>query len=73
MMRYIHPCVCGGLVILAVTFSVTMLLVDLVYTIVDPRLKDEYNASSKMAAQKRNMKKSKKAAQKAQQAQGAEA
>lgn len=47
------PAVCGGLVILAITFSVTMLLVDLIYTIVDPRLKDEYNASSKMAAQKR--------------------
>ena len=67
------PCVCGGLVILAVTFSVTMLLVDLVYTIVDPRLKDEYNASSKMAAQRRNLKKSKKAAKNAPQAQGAEA
>jgi len=54
------PAVCGGLVILAITFSVTMLVVDLLYAVVDPRLKDEYNAASKMAKQKRMMKKAKK-------------
>ncbi|MDO5332269.1 MAG: ABC transporter permease [Bacillota bacterium] len=54
------PAVCGGLVILAITFSVVMLLVDLVYTVVDPRLKDEFNAASKMAAQKRAFKKAAK-------------
>lgn len=54
------PSVCGGLVILAITFSVVMLCVDLIYTVVDPRLKDEFNAASKMAAQKRAFKKAAK-------------
>ena len=58
------PAVCGGLVILAITFSVTMLVVDIIYTVVDPRLKDEFNAKEKMAAQKRAMKKAAKAAAK---------
>ena len=41
------PCVQGGLVVLAVTFSVVMLLVDLLYTVIDPRLKTEFQAKGK--------------------------
>ena len=41
------PQVQGGIIILALTFSVVMLLVDIVYTIVDPRLKTEFKAKKK--------------------------
>lgn len=59
------PSVQGGLVLLAVCFSVVMLCMDLIYTVVDPRLKDEFNAKSKMAANKRAAKKKAKEAAKA--------
>ena len=43
----------GGLAFLAVVFSFVMLFIDLLYTVIDPRLKDEFNANNKMAANKR--------------------
>lgn len=42
------PAVQGGLIVLALSFSVVMLLVDLVYTVVDPRLKTEFNNKNKI-------------------------
>lgn len=56
------PSVQGGLMLLAVCFSVVMLCMDLIYTVVDPRLKDEFNAKSKMA---KNIKAAKKKAKQA--------
>lgn len=56
------PSVQGGLMLLAVCFSVVMLCMDLIYTVVDPRLKDEFNAKSKMA---KNIKAAKKKAKEA--------
>lgn len=43
-----YPAVCGSVVILAIVFTLVNLLVDIVYTIVDPRLKSEY-ASKKLS------------------------
>lgn len=59
------PSVQGGLMLLAVCFSIVMLCMDLIYTVVDPRLKDEFNAQSKMAANRRAAKKKAKEATKA--------
>lgn len=59
------PSVQGGLMLLAVCFSVVMLCMDLIYTVVDPRLKDEFNAKSKMAKNARAAKKKAKQAAKA--------
>jgi len=56
------PSVQGGLVLLAICFSVVMLCMDLIYTVVDPRLKDEFNAKSKMAKNLREAKKKAKEA-----------
>ncbi|MBQ8305791.1 MAG: ABC transporter permease [Blautia sp.] len=47
------PSVQGGIVILAITFSVVMLLVDIVYTIVDPRLKTEFQSRNKIRRHKK--------------------
>ena len=47
------PAVQGGLAFLAVVFSFVMLFIDLLYTVIDPRLKDEFNAKNKMAANRR--------------------
>ena len=47
------PCVQGGIVVLAITFSFVMLLVDIVYTIVDPRLKTEFQAKNKIRPKKK--------------------
>lgn len=55
------PSVTGGLVIMAISFSIVMLVMDILYTVIDPRLKDAFNAKNKMAAQKRAMKKAEKA------------
>lgn len=41
------PAVQGGIIILAITFSIVMLIVDLIYTVVDPRLKTEFQAKAK--------------------------
>lgn len=47
------PSVQGGLVILAMSFSIVMLLMDLLYTAADPRLKDEFENKNKLNANKR--------------------
>ena len=44
------PSVQGGIVVLAITFSIVMLLVDITYTIVDPRLKSEFEEKNKIRA-----------------------
>lgn len=41
------PIVQGGTIFLAITFSLCMLVVDLLYAAVDPRIKAQYSASSK--------------------------
>jgi len=51
------PSVAGGLLFLAIVFSFVMLFIDILYTVIDPRLKDEFNAKNKMAANKRAAKK----------------
>ena len=38
--------------ILFLAFSIVMLLVDLIYTFVDPRLKSEFNAKNKIRSKK---------------------
>lgn len=47
------PSVQGGIVMLALAFSIVMLLVDLIYTFVDPRLKSEFEAKNKIVRKKR--------------------
>lgn len=47
------PAVQGGVIILAITFTVLNLLVDLSYTVVDPRLKTSLMSSSKMRKARR--------------------
>ena len=46
------PSVQGGIVMLAFAFSIVMLLVDLIYTFVDPRLKSEFEAKNKIVRKK---------------------
>lgn len=48
-----YPAVQGGVVILAVTYTIVNLIADLSYTIVDPRLKTEFSSGS---ARKRQIK-----------------
>ncbi len=59
------PAVQGGLAFLALVFSFVMLFIDLLYTVIDPRLKDEFNAKNKLAANKRAAKKKAREAAKA--------
>lgn len=47
------PAVQGGIILLAFSFSIVMLLVDLVYTFVDPRLKSEFDAKNKIVRKKK--------------------
>ncbi len=47
------PAVQGGIIMLAFAFSIVMLLVDLVYTFVDPRLKSEFDAKNKIVRKKK--------------------
>jgi len=49
------PAVQGGIIVLALSFSVVMLLVDLVYTFVDPRLKSEFDAKNKIKRRKKEV------------------
>ena len=42
-----YPVVQGGSIILAIAFSIAMLLIDLLYAAVDPRIKAKYIASGK--------------------------
>ncbi|MCQ2406689.1 MAG: ABC transporter permease [Oscillospiraceae bacterium] len=50
------PAVQGGLVLLAVSFSIVMLLVDIAYTIVDPRLRSEFKMDKKKKAKAKSVK-----------------
>jgi peptide/nickel transport system permease protein len=59
------PAVQGGLAFLAVVFSIVMLFIDLLYTVIDPRLKDEFNAKNKMKANRRAAKRAARAAARA--------
>ena len=40
-----YPAVRGGVLVLAVCFSIVILIVDLIYALVDPRLKDQYKSA----------------------------
>ena len=42
-----YPVVQGGVLLLALTFSVVNLLVDILYAYVDPRIKSQYSRSKK--------------------------
>ncbi|NLT40522.1 MAG: ABC transporter permease [Clostridiales bacterium] len=46
------PSIQGGIVLLALAFSVTMLVMDLLYTAIDPRLRAEFKAKNKIRAKK---------------------
>lgn len=59
------PAVQGGLAFLALVFSFVMLFIDLLYTLIDPRIKDEFDAKNKLAATKRAAKKRAREAAKA--------
>ena len=65
------PSVAGGLLFLAIVFSFVMLFIDILYTIIDPRLKDEFNARNKMAANRRAAKRKAREAARAAKAQEA--
>lgn len=43
-----YPVVQGGVIFLAIAFSVCMLIVDLVYAAVDPRIKAQYEVKKKV-------------------------
>jgi len=49
------PAVQGGIVLLAISFSVIMLIMDLLYTAIDPRLKAEFKKKLKVSARKRKL------------------
>ena len=42
-----YPVVQGGVLFVAVIFALSMLLVDILYTYVDPRMKSRYESSAK--------------------------
>ena len=46
------PCVQGGIVVLSISVSIIMLIVDIIYTIVDPRLKTEFQKKNKARRKK---------------------
>ena len=47
-----YPVVQGGSIFLAITFSICMLIVDLLYAAVDPRIKAQYEGQSKRKVKK---------------------
>ena len=47
-----YPVVQGGTIFLAITFSLCMLIVDLLYAAVDPRIKAQYEGQSKKKVKK---------------------
>lgn len=47
------PSVQGGLVVTAITFSLVMLVVDLLYTAIDPRLQSEFRKKNKIGSRKK--------------------
>lgn len=52
-----YPVVQAGSILLAVVFSVSMLVVDLLYAAVDPRIKAQYSSSSKGKGGRKNVSK----------------
>ena len=40
-----YPAVRGGVIIIAICFSIIMLIVDIIYALVDPRIRDQYDNS----------------------------
>jgi peptide/nickel transport system permease protein len=48
-----YPVVQGGSIVVAITFSLIMLLVDLLYAAVDPRIKGQYASMSKSKGKKK--------------------
>ena len=50
-----YPAVQGGALFLAITFSVIMLLVDLLYAAVDPRIKAQYSSQNKARRKRANV------------------
>lgn len=49
-----YPIVQGGTIVLAIAFSIAMLLIDLLYATVDPRIKAQYSSSKKRKKVKKN-------------------
>ena len=47
-----YPVVQGGTIFLAITFSLCMLIVDLLYAAVDPRIKAQYEGQNKKKIKK---------------------
>jgi peptide/nickel transport system permease protein len=47
------PSVQGGIILLALAFSIIMLAMDLLYAAIDPRLKSEFRAKGKKRTQKK--------------------
>jgi peptide/nickel transport system permease protein len=47
-----YPVVQGGTIFLAITFSICMLVVDLLYAAVDPRIKAQYEGQNKKKIKK---------------------
>ncbi len=47
------PSVQGGIVLLAISFSIIMLVMDLLYAAIDPRLKSEFKAKNKIKSKRK--------------------
>ncbi len=47
------PSVQGGIILLAIAFSIIMLAMDLLYAVIDPRLKSEFRAKGKKRTQRK--------------------
>ncbi|NLV49179.1 MAG: ABC transporter permease [Clostridiales bacterium] len=47
------PSVQGGIILLALAFSITMLIMDLLYTLIDPRLKSEFRSKNRIKVKKK--------------------
>ena len=50
-----YPIVQGGTIFLAITFSLCMLAVDLLYAAVDPRIKAQYASNKKVKKTKKEV------------------
>lgn len=50
-----YPVVQGGSIVLAIAFSMAMLLIDLLYAVVDPRIKAKYTSSQRRKRVKANV------------------
>ncbi len=50
-----YPAVQGGVIFICIAFSLVMLLVDLVYAFVDPRIKAQYQGQHKKKSKKQNV------------------